>query len=54
MIAYPRLTEAQRNLVTGIAITVVTGILSILATLWAVVALVVGTVVLGRWIGGIL
>lgn len=52
MIISPRLTEAQRDIVAGIAISVVTTILASLATIWLTVSVIVGTVVLGRWIAG--
>ncbi len=49
----PLLSDARRDLVTGVFVAVATGTAAVLAVLWCVAALAVGSVDLARRLGGL-
>ena len=46
------LTEERKSLILGAFAFAASSALGVIAALWAVVALIVGSVSLARWIGG--
>jgi hypothetical protein len=53
MLHRPALTDAQRDLMIGTAIVAIVRTPIMLGVAWALVALVVGSIDLVRWIGGL-
>lgn len=49
----PTLSDDQRDILTGLFVKAAAETIAVVVVLWVLASIVVGSVVLGRWVGGL-